>query len=189
MVVGLGNPGPEFEGTRHNLGAEVVRTLESRHGEGSLRAEKGLADLVAAVQVGDRRVVLAVPTTYMNESGAAVRPLLKRFGLADTWHLVVAHDELDLPPGGFRIKAGGGTAGHRGLESVRAHLHTTDFVRVRLGIGRPPHRQAGADYVLKRPSKAERGQLDLCVTAAADAVETIVIDGVEAAMNRHHGAS
>lgn len=187
--MGLGNPGPEYDGTRHNLGAEVVRVLESRHGEGGLRAEKGLADLVAAVQVGGRRVVLAVPTTYMNESGAAVRPLLRRFGIEDTWQLVVAHDELDLPPGTFRIKAGGGIAGHRGLESIRSHLHTTDFVRVRLGIGRPLHGQAGADYVLRRPSKAERGQLDACVAAAADAVETIVTDGVEAAMNRHHGVS
>jgi PTH1 family peptidyl-tRNA hydrolase len=166
----------------------VVRALASRHPEASLRAEKGLAALMATIKVGEQRVVLAVPTTFMNESGIAVRSLLARSGIEDPKRLVVVHDELDLPVGTFRIKDGGGVAGHRGLESVRSHLHSADFVRVRVGIGRPPHRQSGADYVLKRPSKLEREKLDACVAAAADALETIVLEGVEAAMNRHHGA-
>jgi PTH1 family peptidyl-tRNA hydrolase len=189
VVVGLGNPGAEFAGTRHNLGAEVVANLAVRHGDGSLRAEKGMPDLLAAADVCGQRVVLAIPTTYMNDSGAAVRPLLRRFGVVDTWRLIVVHDELDLPPGALRVKAGGGTAGHRGLESIRAHLHTLDFLRVRVGIGKPPGHQSGADYVLHRPSRAERAEIDLGIALAADAVETIIDHGTDAAMNRFHATS
>lgn len=189
VVVGLSNPGAEFEGTRHNVGADAVRTLARRHGEGRLRPEKGQRALVEEVRIGGRRVALCVPTTYMNESGAAVRPLLRRFGVEDPQRLVVLHDELDLPPGRIRVKEGGGIAGHKGLESVRAHLHTADFVRVRIGIGKPPGRQAGADYVLRRPSRSERELLEVAVAHAADAVELIVDEGVEAAMNRCNGAA
>ena len=188
LVVGLSNPGAEFEGTRHNVGAEVVRALAARHGSGRLRPEKGQRAVVEEVAVGQARVALAVPTTYMNESGTAVRPLMRRFGIKDPAQLVVVHDELDLPPGRIRVKLGGGLAGHKGLASVRAHLHSGDFVRVRIGIGKPPGRQSGADFVLRRPGRAERGDLDVAVEQAADAVETIVIEGAEAAMNRWNGA-
>ena len=114
--------------------------------------------------------------------------LLRRFGVEDLAQLVVVHDELDLPPGRLRVKVGGGMAGHNGLRSVQAHLHTPDFVRVRIGIGKPPGRQPGADHVLRRPSRAERELLEVGVAEAADAVEMVVTDGVEAAMNRYNGA-
>jgi peptidyl-tRNA hydrolase, PTH1 family len=187
LVVGLSNPGAEFEGTRHNVGAEVVQALSGRLGTGRLRPEKGQRAAVEEVTVNGARVALAVLTTYMNESGTAVRPLMRRFGIASPERVVVVHDELDLPPGRIRVKLGGGLAGHKGLQSVRAHLHSADFVRVRVGIGKPPGRQAGADYVLRRPGRAERAELDLAVAQAADAVESIVTQGVEAAMNRWNG--
>jgi PTH1 family peptidyl-tRNA hydrolase len=186
-VVGLANPGSEFAGTRHNIGAEVVRLLSERHGSG-LRPEKGQAAVVEEVHLGDVRVALAVPNTYMNESGEAVRPLLRRFGIDDPAHLVVVHDELDLPPGRLRVKVGGGIAGHNGLRSVRQHLKTDDFVRVRIGIGKPPGRQPGADFVLRRPSRQEREVLDACVVEGADAVEAIAASGADEAMNRYNGS-
>jgi peptidyl-tRNA hydrolase, PTH1 family len=188
LVVGLANPGAELAGTRHNVGGDTVALLSTRHGAGRLRPEKGQRALVEEVTIAGRRVALAVPTTYMNESGAAVRPLLRRFGIEDPARLVVVHDELDLPPGRLRVKVGGGTAGHNGLRSVQAHLHTPDYLRVRIGIGKPPGRQPGADYVLRRPSRREREELDVSVAQAADAVEAIVADGAEAAMNRYNGA-
>ncbi len=188
-MVGLGNPGAEFAGTRHNVGAETVALLVGRHG-GRLRAEKGLQAAATTLETGGRRVMLAVPTTYMNESGLAVGPLVRRAGvgarLADG--LVVVHDELDLPSGRVRIKAGGGTAGNNGLNSVVAHLHSKEFLRVRIGIGKPPGRQAGADYVLRRPGKEERSLLEVAMEQAADAVEVIASDGAEAAMNRFNGS-
>lgn len=186
-MVGLSNPGAAFEGTRHNVGAEVVLLLSTRFGSGRLRAEKGQRAMTEEVTVNGARVALAVLTTYMNESGTAVRPLMRRYGIAEPADLVVVHDELDLPPGRIRVKLGGGLAGHKGLQSVRAHLHSDGFVRVRVGIGKPPGRQRGADYVLRPPGRAERAELDAAVEQAADAVETIVTEGVEAAMNRWNG--
>lgn len=185
--MGLSNPGADLEGTRHNVGAEVVRVLSVRHGSGRLRPEKGQRAVVEEVHLGAVRVALAVPITYMNESGAAVRPLMRRFGIAEPRRLVVVHDELDLPPGRIRVKLGGGLAGHNGLASVRTHLRSADFARVRVGIGKPPGRQPGADFVLRRPSRAERALLDVAVEQAADAVETAVTEGAEAAMNRWNG--
>ncbi len=164
-----------------------MRVLSKRCGTGSLRPEKGQRAVVEEVRIGDARVVLAVPTTYMNESGAAVRPLMRRYGVEDPTRLVVVHDELDLFPGRIRVKLGGGLAGHKGLQSIRDHLHSADFVRVRIGIGKPPGRQSGADYVLRRPGKAERELLDGAIEAAADAVEIVATDGVDAAMNRCNG--
>ena len=186
LVVGLGNPGAEFEGTRHNVGAEAVVALAERHG-GRLRLEKGVHSLACEVRIGGRRLLLAVPTTYMNESGMAVSSLVRRAGIppegvAD--RLVVVHDELDLPPGRVKLKAGGGSAGHNGLKSIDTHLKTNAYLRVRIGIGKPPGRQPGADYVLKRPGAADRQSLAVAVAQAADAVEAIVADGVELAMNR-----
>ncbi|MGH8980917.1 MAG: aminoacyl-tRNA hydrolase [Acidimicrobiales bacterium] len=186
-MVGLSNPGPDFEGTRHNVGADALHALSRRAGSGKLRPEKGQRAVVEELRLGEARVALAIPSTYMNESGEAVRPLMRRFGIEDPSHLVVVHDELDLPSGRIRVKVGGGLAGHKGLQSVRAHLHTADFVRIRIGIGKPPGRQSGADYVLRRPSKAERALLDVAVEAAADAVEIVVTEGVDAAMNRCNG--
>jgi PTH1 family peptidyl-tRNA hydrolase len=144
---------------------------------------------VEEIRIGAHRVALGIPTTYMNESGLAVRPLLRRFGIDDPARLVVLHDELDLPPGRIRVKVGGGVAGHKGLESIRQHLHSGEYVRVRIGIGKPPGRQAGADHVLRRPGKAERELVDHSLELAADAVELIVTEGADVAMNRCNGAA
>lgn len=181
LVVGLGNPGDEYRGSRHNLGAEVVELLAKRHG-GHLRKRKERA-LVDEVSIDGRRVALAIPLTYVNDSGHAVGALVRRFGV-DPEQLVVVHDELDLAVAELKLKSGGGLAGHNGLRSIVAHLHTQDFQRVRIGVGKPVSKERGADHVLNRFSKRERAEVDVTVEQAADAVETIVRDGVDAAMNR-----
>jgi PTH1 family peptidyl-tRNA hydrolase len=182
LVVGLGNPGDEFAGTRHNVGADVVALLSDRHG-GRLRAGKEGARS-GEVLIDGQRVALAFPQTYMNDSGRSVVALVRRHGIDDLAHLVVVHDELDLPVGRIQVKEGGGIAGHNGLRSIRDHLHTAEFVRVRVGIGRPPGAKQGADYVLGRPSKSDRQELSAVVADAADAVETILREGPAGAMNR-----
>jgi peptidyl-tRNA hydrolase, PTH1 family len=138
------------------------------------------------VRVGDHRVALALPQTYMNLSGESVGLLVKRHGITDAERVVVVHDELDLPLGRVKVKRGGGLAGHNGLRSIKAHLHTDEFLRVRIGIGKPPSKEQGVDHVLRRPSKSERVELEIAVQEAADAVEAILADGVEAAMNRYN---
>jgi peptidyl-tRNA hydrolase, PTH1 family len=158
-----------------------VELLAERHGA-SLRAEKGVQARAAVVTLAGRRVALAVPTTYMNESGSSVRSLATRFGIDEPTSIVIVHDELDLPPGTVRLKAGGGLAGHNGLRSVQSHLHTSDFLRVRIGVGKPPSAAQGASHVLRRTPKAVRELLAASVETAADAVERIVADGMEAAM-------
>ena len=184
LVVGLGNPGAQYARTRHNVGAEVVELLAERHG-GRLKKSKEMA-LTDEVRVGQRRVALAFPQTYMNNSGDSVRLLVKRYGIEDPERLVVVHDELDLPVGRLKLKLGGGLAGNNGLKSIKNHLKTADFGRVRIGIGKPPSSQQGADHVLRPPGKAERTELDVVVQEAADAVEAILDEGFEAAMNRYN---
>jgi PTH1 family peptidyl-tRNA hydrolase len=186
LVVGLGNPGAEYAGTRHNVGADVVALLAKRHG-GQLKKSKEHA-LSAEVRIGTARVALAFPQTFMNDSGRSVAPLVRRHGIEDLHRLVVVHDELDLPTGRLKLKVGGGLAGHNGLKSIKAHLHSDDFVRVRIGVGKPPSAQAGRDYVLRRPGKAERTELDEIVERAADAVEAVLTEGPDAAMARYNGA-
>lgn len=181
LVVGLGNPGEEYAATRHNVGAEVVEVLARRHG-GTLKKGKERAR-VAEVRVGEARVALAIPLTYMNDSGEAVRLLVRRHGV-EPGSLVVVHDELDLPVGTLRVKEGGGLAGHNGLRSIRSHLHTDDFLRVRIGVGKPPGgKERGADHVLARFGKRERAEMEVVVADAADAVERIATDGIQSAMN------
>jgi PTH1 family peptidyl-tRNA hydrolase len=186
LVVGLGNPGDEFKRTRHNVGADVVEMLAARH-HGRLRKAKERA-LVDEVRVDGKRVALAVPLTYMNESGQAVVALARRFGV-DAAHLVIVHDELDLPPATLKVKAGGGLAGHNGLRSIKSHLHSDEFLRVRIGVGKPVSKERGADHVLNRFSKRERQEIDVTLEDAADAVELIAAQGVEAAMNRYNTRS
>jgi len=182
LVVGLGNPGAEYTGTRHNVGFEVVEVLARRHG-GRLRKGKERA-LVDEVNVDGHRVALAEPQTFMNLSGEAVARLVRRYDIDDLQTLVIVHDELDLPVGRLKVKMGGGLAGHNGLRSIKAHLHTDEFVRVRIGIGKPPSKEEGVDHVLKRVGKVERSVLADMAERAADAVEAILSDGLEAAMNR-----
>jgi len=188
LVVGLGNPGKEYARTRHNVGEETVRLVASRHG-GSWKAAARDRSLVSEVTLGGRRVLLALPTTYMNDSGIAVRSLMKRHGVTDPASLVIVHDELDLAPGTVRVKAGGGLAGNNGLRSITAHLHTQDYLRIRIGIGKPPSKERGADHVLSRLPPAQRELLDVAVVLAADAVELIVTDGVDAAMRETNGGA
>jgi peptidyl-tRNA hydrolase len=252
LVVGLGNPGIEFVGSRHNMGAEVAAVLADRY-QGRLRPEKGLHSLACEIRIGARRVMVAVPQTFMNESGRAVAPLVRRAGIDQLdepdavpkgipdpavapqpssasapssaaappsgvapssgedsaqkagekrparsdppgraagigARLIVVHDELDLPSGRIKVKAGGGSAGNNGLKSIDSHLHDNGYLRVRVGIGKPPGRQPGADFVLKRPGAAERAVLEVAIEEAADAVELIVTAGPEAAMNRVNAA-
>lgn len=133
--------------------------------------------------MGAARVVLAFPQTYMNESGVAVGMLVRRHGIDRAEQVIVVHDELDLPVGTIRVKNGGGLAGHNGLRSINAHLKSAGFLRVRIGIGKPPSKEHGADHVLRPPAKREREELAVCVERAADAVEAIIADGVDAAMS------
>lgn len=184
VIVGLGNPGSKYNRTRHNVGAEVIELLATRHGD-RLRKTKELA-LVAEVRIAGKRVVLAFPQTFMNESGQSVGRLVRRHNLDDFASLLVVHDELDLPVGRLKVKLGGGLAGHNGLRSIRSHIHTTDFGRIRIGVGKPPAPERGADHVLKPPSKADREELDVVCHEATDAVEMILREGYEAAMTRYN---
>ena len=156
--------------------------LADRHG-GALRKSRERAQ-VGELRVDGRFMVVAFPQTYVNLSGESVTRLVRRYGVEDLSRFVVVHDELDLPLGRVKVKVGGGTAGHNGLESIKAHLHSKDFVRVRIGIGKPPGRQAGADFVLRRPGKTARAELDVAVQEAADAVELVLREGAAPAMNR-----
>ena len=181
IIIGLGNPGERYARTRHNVGAECVHILASRRG---WNLSAGRCDsLLAEGRIGDARVVLAVPITFMNASGSAAISLVRRFGLADTAGLIVVHDELDLDPAVVRVKSGGGLAGHNGLRDIDRRLGTRDFTRVRIGVGKPPTRERGADHVLSKVPANERAELDVAVEVAADAVEAIITTGVIAAMN------
>jgi PTH1 family peptidyl-tRNA hydrolase len=188
LVVGLGNPGPSFSATRHNVGRVVVELLADRVG-GSFKAHRrGRVDLVET-RLGDlpgTRTILARPRSYMNESGGSVASV-RDFFQVDDEHLVVVHDELDLPYGTLRIKLGGGDNGHNGLRSVRAALGTGEFLRVRFGIGRPPVRMDPAAFVLKPFSTSERADLPVQIEHTADAVEALVIDGLAYAQNAYNG--
>jgi PTH1 family peptidyl-tRNA hydrolase len=189
LVVGLGNPGPGYAGNRHNIGAMVLDELAARAGI-RLSAGKGARSraLAGEGRLAGRRVVLARPLTYMNESGGPVR------GLLDYHHvplddLVVLHDELDLPFTTVRLKRGGGEGGHNGLRSISRSTGAKEYLRVRVGIGRPPGRQDPADYVLRDFSAVERKELDLLIGEAADATEALLVRGLEAAQNEVHPRS
>lgn len=185
LVVGLANPGERHAGSRHNVGAEVVELLAERH-DATLKARPGALAASDEVTVADRRLALATPTTFYNDVGQAVAPLVRRYGITSPEDVVVIHDELDLEPGRLKVKVGGGLAGNNGLRSLRDHLRTTDFLRVRIGIGKPPDPRRGADHVLGRPDRKDRLELDLAVAEAADAVETILAEGPARAMERFH---
>jgi PTH1 family peptidyl-tRNA hydrolase len=180
VVVGLGNPGSEYESTRHNAGVKVVEALLVRAGASFKTHKSGC--LVADARLSGTPVVLARATSYMNESGGPVGRLLRWYKV-DPRDLIVVHDEIDIPFGDVRIKDGGGTAGHNGLGSLVSHLGTKDFVRVRVGVGRPRGSRQAASHVLDTFSGAERKELPFLIEAAADAVERILEAGVERAMN------
>jgi peptidyl-tRNA hydrolase, PTH1 family len=183
LIVGLGNPGPRYAGTRHNAGFLVADELAARIG-GSFKAHKGRADIVEGRLAG-KPVALAKPKSYMNESGGPI-VAISRFYKVGVERIIVVHDELDLPFGGLRLKRGGGEGGHNGLKSTSAALGSKDYLRVRFGIGRPPGRQDPAEYVLREFAAAERKELAFLVDRAADAVEALLVKGLEAAQNEFH---
>ena len=182
LVVGLGNPGPDYAGTRHNVGFLVVEELAER-ARGRFAKHKRAHAQVAEERLQGHRAVLAKPSSYMNESGGPVTGLLD-FYKVPMERLVVIHDELDIPFGTLRLKLGGGDNGHNGLKSIRRSTGSGDFYRVRVGIGRPPGRQEPADFVLKPWASVERKELPMLVSDAADAVELLVHEGLERAQNR-----
>jgi peptidyl-tRNA hydrolase, PTH1 family len=179
LVVGLGNPGPSYAGHRHNVGYLVNDELALRAGGSFGKHKTGRADVVEGrLGIGGPRVVLVRPRCYMNESGGPVSALAQ-FYKVPVEHVVAVHDELDIPFDTMRVKLGGGDNGHNGLRSMRASLGSGDFYRVRVGIGRPPGRQSPADFVLSDYSAVERKILPFQVDRAADAVESLLVDGLE----------
>ena len=188
LVAGLGNPGPAYAQTRHNVGFWAVDDLADRLGASFALASRhsaaiATASLPASPGVDAIRLVLVKPTTYMNESGRAVRAVAA-FHKIDPARVIAIHDELDLGPGQLRIKFGGGDNGHNGLKSMRAHLGTGDFTRIRVGIGRPEGRQAAADWVLSRLRSADAEAMRVDAAVAADALESFVRHGLAAAQNQ-----
>jgi peptidyl-tRNA hydrolase, PTH1 family len=184
LIVGLGNPGREYAWTRHNLGWQVVTYLseEWRIPLG----KKSLESVWGQGRVGGETVILAQPTTFMNLSGQAVSLLLSYFRLSPD-NLVVVHDDLDVPPGRIKISERGGPGGHRGIISIISHLHTEEFLRVKLGIGRPPAMMPTENYVLSHFPAAEAENVAQLVERAAQAVDTLIRAGLAAAQNRFHG--
>jgi PTH1 family peptidyl-tRNA hydrolase len=183
LVVGLGNPGPTYAGNRHNVGFMVLDLLAERAG-GRFSAHKGRADVVEGRLAG-QPAVLCKPKTYMNLSGGPVASLRDWFKVPVD-RIVVVHDELDIGFGVLRLKRGGGDNGHNGLRSITSSIGTKDYLRVRVGIGRPPGRQDPADFVLKDFAAAERKDLGFHVDRAADAAEALLTGPLEAAQNVFH---
>jgi len=184
IVVGLGNPGEQYQQTRHNAGFWVVDELARRH-DATLRRGRKDNSRNDVIRIGERRIVIAQPTTFYNEAGRAVAELVKRHGVADYSRVVVVHDEMDLGVGRLKVKFGGGLAGNNGLKSVKSYLGTDEFGRLRIGIGKPPSSTVkGRDFVLKRPARADRPVLEEIVADAADAVEFFASADIDATMNR-----
>ncbi|MEU4216285.1 aminoacyl-tRNA hydrolase [Actinoplanes sp. NPDC026623] len=188
LVVGLGNPGREYAGNRHNVGFMVADLLASRIGGKLGRHKRAVAEVAEGrLGFGGPKLILAKPLTFMNLAGAPVAAL-SQFFKVPVEHVIAVHDELDVPYGQVRAKRGGGEGGHNGLRSMSRSLGSKEYARVRVGIGRPPGRQDPADYVLSDFSGAERKELDFLVDRAADVVEAVVLEGVEWAQNKYHGS-
>ncbi|MEU8181759.1 aminoacyl-tRNA hydrolase [Micromonospora sp. NPDC049044] len=187
LVVGLGNPGREYAGNRHNVGFMVADLLAGRFGARFGRHKRAVAEVAETrLGFGGPKLVLAKPLTYMNLSGGPVAALAQ-FYKVPAAQVIAVHDELDIDFGQVRIKFGGGEGGHNGLRSMSKSLGTKDYARVRFGVGRPPGRQDPADYVLSDFGTAERKELDFLVDRAADVVESVIVKGVEPTQNLYHG--
>ncbi|GAA2051776.1 aminoacyl-tRNA hydrolase [Williamsia deligens] len=184
LIVGAGNPGPRYAATRHNIGAMVADAVVARAGEGYRTHKKSGAD-IATVRVGGESVVVARPRVFMNELGRQVGPLASFYSVAPG-DVIVLHDELDIDFGLVRLKRGGGEGGHNGLRSISSSLGTRDYLRVRLGIGRPPGRMDPADFVLKPFPAADRPEVELLVTNGVDAVDLLLTSDLEDAQNTVH---
>ncbi|MFJ4208730.1 aminoacyl-tRNA hydrolase [Paenarthrobacter sp. NPDC089675] len=187
LIVGLGNPGSEYSGNRHNVGQMVLDELAARMG-GKFKAHKSRAQVVEGrLGIGGPRVVLAKPMTYMNVSGGPVAALTKFFDIAAD-HVIAVHDEIDIPFNTIKLKIGGGEGGHNGLRDISKALGTKDYLRVRVGVGRPPGRMDTADYVLRDFGTSEKRELPLLLDEAADAVELLISQGLLVAQQKHHPA-
>ena len=182
VVVGLRNPGSEYEGSRHNLGAEVIGELVRRHDLRLKRSSLRVRCEVADGRMAGQRVLLAMPLSFMNQSGGPVSSLL-RYHKAPAAEMLVLHDDIDLPFGRLRLQVGGGTGGHNGLRSLEQSLGTRDFNRLKMGVGRPPSSMDPAAFVLRRFSKSERLEMDILVKDAADVVE-LWLDDAERAQEK-----
>jgi PTH1 family peptidyl-tRNA hydrolase len=185
LVAGLGNPPAEYAGTRHNVGAELVELLAQDAGA-ALSRNRRTGCRTAEVRLAGSNVVLAVPETYMNLSGAPIQRAAGWYRIP-TDRIVVCHDDLDLPLGELRFKRGGGHAGHNGLKDVDRALGTREYLRVRIGVGRPPGSSAAADHVLRPFGAAERDDVATVLSTAVDAVGSLVAEGLETTQNRYHG--
>ncbi|MGO4249796.1 aminoacyl-tRNA hydrolase [Micrococcaceae bacterium Sec5.1] len=187
LIVGLGNPGSEYSNNRHNVGQMVLDELASRMG-GKFKTHKARAQVVEGrLGIGGPRVVLAKPMTYMNVSGGPVAGLSNFFDIAPD-HVIAVHDEIDIPFNTVKLKIGGGEGGHNGLRDISKALATKDYLRVRVGVGRPPGRMDTADFVLRDFATAEKKELPFLLDEAADAVELLVNEGLLAAQQKHHAA-
>ncbi len=185
LIVGLGNPGAEYAATRHNAGAWFVDALASQYHE-SLRVEDKFHGLFARISIKTQRCFLVIPTTYMNDSGVAVAALAKFYKLAISSILVV-HDELDFAPGQIRCKVGGGHGGHNGLRSIMQHLHSRDFLRLRIGVGHPGHKDKVTPFVLSRPSSSDRTAIEQAITQGLAIIDDIVTGNMDKATRYLHG--
>ena len=187
LVVGLGNPGKDYDGTRHNVGAAAVQALGIAQ-DSPLKKLREQA-LTNEIFIGSERVILAFPQTFMNNSGQSVSALMRKNGIKNPENLIVVHDEMDLPTGDLRIKSGGGLAGHNGLKSITTHLKTQDYLRIRIGVGKPANKNKGANYVLNRPNKVEQEELSIVIQETVDAIEAIISEGIDVAMARFNSRS
>jgi peptidyl-tRNA hydrolase, PTH1 family len=190
MIVGLGNPGPEYSRSRHNIGFQIADLLALRHGMEFDRFQKRARLAIGWVRtpgVSGQRVLLAKPMTFMNASGEAVAPLAAFYKIVPA-HILVVFDDLDLPVGRIRLRPGGSSGGQKGMQSIIKHLGTTDFPRLRVGIGRPPGQMDPADYVLRPFSPDQETEMVFVRTRAAEAIEAWLTGGVEAAMNQFNSA-
>lgn len=177
VICGLRNPGAQYQGTRHNVGFEVVATLASRHHQRLKRGPLRVRSEITRVQTPE--MLLMTPLTFMNESGRAVRGVLSYYKM-EASQLLVVHDDIDLEFGRLRIQIGGGSGGNNGIRSIEAHLGHREFARLKMGVGRPPGSRQAADHVLRAFTKAEREEADLLVQDAADVVERWLIDPARA---------
>lgn len=188
LVVGLGNPGPGYSHNRHNVGHMVVDEIAGRLG-GKFKTHKAhAAVLEGRLEIGGPRVVLAKPLTFMNLCGGPTSALAKFYGISPE-NVIAVHDEIDIPFNTVKLKRGGGEGGHNGLRDISKALGTKDYLRVRVGVGRPPGRMAAADYVLKDFAPSERGDLPLVIQDGADAVEMLVNEGLLTAQQRFHSST
>ncbi|UNK71920.1 aminoacyl-tRNA hydrolase [Microbacterium sp. H1-D42] len=185
LIVGLGNPGPRYAATRHNIGQMVLDELADRRNERFREHKAGARVIETWLRPGGDKLVLAKPNSFMNVSGTPVAALA-RFYSVEPEHVVVVHDELDIPFDSIRLKIGGGHGGHNGVRDVALALTTAEFPRVRVGVGRPPGRQDPADWVLSPFGSAEQKTLPILISDAADAVEQLVGDGLLTAQQKHH---